>query len=175
VWRHPQPQGATGRCIGITDLPVDPRRAKRLAHRIRHAQRREGGPREVWTSPLQRCADVGRWLRRWGWHHRIDPRLGELDFGNWDGCSWDAIAAEAVQAWCDDFAAHAPGQGESVAQLLARCRAWLDGIGGRPVFVVAHAGWINALRILQGPERVQPLRASDWPAAARYGEHVRFD
>ena len=39
VWRHPQPVGAAGRCIGHTDLPVDARKAKRLAHRIRQAAR----------------------------------------------------------------------------------------------------------------------------------------
>ena len=62
AWRHPRPDGVAGRCIGHTDVPVDRRRAKRLAHRIRCAARREGWPKGVWTSPLRRCADVGRWL-----------------------------------------------------------------------------------------------------------------
>ena len=72
VFRHPKARGAAGRCIGHTDLPVDPRKAKNLAHRIRTLQRRAGLPRAVCTSDLQRAAAVGRWLRRWGWVHRVD-------------------------------------------------------------------------------------------------------
>ncbi len=49
----------------------------------------------VWTSPLRRGADTGRWLARWGWTHRMDARLAELDFGTWDGRSWDAVGAAA--------------------------------------------------------------------------------
>jgi alpha-ribazole phosphatase len=171
IWRHPQPHGAHGRCIGITDLPIDRRRAKRLAHRMRHAVRREGGPREVMTSPLQRCADVGRWLRRWGFQHRIDPRLSELDFGAWDGQPWANIGASAVDAWCADFATHTPGQGESVEALMARCRDWLGEKGDHEVCVVAHAGWINAMRwVVTG--KAAPYLAADWPAAVGYGVRV---
>jgi len=76
VWRHPRPEGAAGRCIGAgTDLIVHRRRAKRLARRIQQVARRQRLPHHVVTSPLQRCADVGRWLRRWGWRHEIDPAL----------------------------------------------------------------------------------------------------
>jgi hypothetical protein len=65
AWRHPRPMGAEGRCIGgRTDLAVDARKAKRLAHRIRAVVRREGLVREVVCSPLERCRAVGRCLRR---------------------------------------------------------------------------------------------------------------
>ena len=92
IWRHPRPRGAAGRCIGSRiDLPVDPRKAKRLAHRIRAHARRQQLPREVVTSPLRRAADVGRWLKRWGFAWRTDPALREMDFGAWDGKSWRDI------------------------------------------------------------------------------------
>ncbi|RZL33467.1 MAG: fructose-2,6-bisphosphatase, partial [Rubrivivax sp.] len=89
IWRHPKPRGAEGRCIGgRTDLAVDPRKAKRLAHRIRANARRHALPREVVTSPLARAADVGRWLKRWGFRWRVDAALAEMDFGAWDGRGW---------------------------------------------------------------------------------------
>ncbi len=175
VWRHPAVSGAAGRCIGRTDLRTDPRRAKRLAHRIRQTVRREGGLREVWTSPLSRSADVGRWLRRWGWRHRVDARLSELDFGRWDGRTWAEIGAEAVDAWCADFADHAPGDGESVAQLLARCRSVLVALDAwpGPLCLVTHAGWINAARwVMAG--KLPPFLASDWPAPVAYATRVTF-
>ena len=145
IWRHPRPDGAAGRCIGAgSDLPVDPRRAKRLAHRIRRQARRAGLPRVVTTSRLRRCADVGRWLRRWGWRHHIDDRLAELHFGNWDGRRWTEIAFAEVAAWEADFLGHAPGGGESLAALRQRQAEWLDESGDlRARLVVGHAGWIK--------------------------------
>jgi alpha-ribazole phosphatase len=169
AWRHPRPDGVAGRCIGRTDVPVDRRRAKRLAHRIRRAARREGWPRCVWTSPLRRCADVGRWLARWGWVHRIDARLCELDFGDWDGRTWDEIGASPVDDWCDDFLRGAPGGGESVAQLLQRCAEMLGELPPHAC-IVAHAGWLNTARCLR--DGITPTRAADWPAAPGYGARV---
>jgi alpha-ribazole phosphatase len=162
IWRHPKPIGAAGRCIGRTDLPVDPRRAKRLAHRIRQHARRHRLPHAVVTSPLRRCADVGRWLRRWGWTHRVDARLVELDFGDWDGRLWRDIAWDELRAWEDDFLDHAPGGGESLRRLRGRVDAVLA--RDRPVLAVGHAGWINALRTRHS----EPLRAVDWPAPWKY-------
>ncbi len=175
LWRHPRPEGAAGRCIGQTDLPVHRRRAKRLAHRMRAAARRHGLPREVWTSPLRRCADVGRWLARWGWRHHIDARLLELHFGAWDGQPWHDIAWAEVQAWEADFTGHAPGGGEALAAMAARVAAWVrapaagaarslsdmpasaqacTGMAGAGIrLVVAHAGVMQLLPRAEGPSQ----------------------
>ena len=176
VWRHPRPDGAVGRCIGRTDLPVDPRRAKRLAHRIRRQARRDGGPRVVWTSHLRRGKAVGRWLARWGWGHRVDPRLAELDFGAWDGLAWPAIGQAEVEAWCADFADHRPGGGESLSALMRRCSAFLQALrhAPGPTYIVGHGGWINAARRCADGPTTGPLRAADWPAPVAYGAAVQL-
>lgn len=186
LWRHPRPLAVTGRCIGRTDVSVDRRRAKRLAHRLRRHARREGLAREVWTSPLTRCAAVGRWLRRWGWRHHVDARLLEMDFGSWDGRPWSHIGVTEFAAWEADFAGHAPGGGESLAALRERVRAFIadrrppddarDVAGAESTAVargpkaaarllVAHAGWINALTFVS----TELPEASHWPAPLRYG------
>ena len=165
VWRHPRPEAAEGRCIGRTDLAVDPRKARRLARHIAHFAHRLALPHIVVTSPLRRCADVGRWLRRLGWEHRIDAALLELDFGAWDGLRWDDISRNDVDAWCNDFAAYRPGGGESLAELLARARAWS---ADDARVVVGHAGWIQARRWLQDRGDRLPT-AADWPSAQRCG------
>lgn len=173
VWRHPRPAAVVGRCIGRTEVPVDRRKAKRLAHRIRARARREGWPRVVVTSPLSRCADVGRWLACWGWQHRVDACLAELHFGDWDGKLWQDIAAADIEAWTLDFADHAPGGGESVRQLMARCRAFMAACGDGPMCVVGHAGWVNTARwVVAG--RTEPGTAAEWPAALRYGAAETF-
>lgn len=173
VWRHPRCAGAAGRCIGRTDLALDRRRAKRLARRIADTVRREGlAPRLVWTSPARRCADVGRLLKaRWGYAHRIDARLAELDFGAWDGLPWSAIAPAEVARWEADFACHAPGGGEALVALLARLRDFLsEQPRAEPLLVVGHAGWISALGWLA---REDLPTAAGWPRAIGHGALCR--
>ena len=174
-WRHPRARGAAGRCIGRTELPVDPRQARRLAHRIRAAVRRVGLPRVVWVSPRERSRAVGRWLARWGFDCRVDARLQELDFGRWDGLAWAAVPWAEVQAWEADLRHHAPGGGESLAQLQARVRAFVAeraAAGDAAVLLVGHGGWITALaHPLAG---AGPVDAARWPAPPRHGELVRW-
>jgi alpha-ribazole phosphatase len=166
-WRHPRAIGTAGRCIGRTDVPVDPRKAKRLAHQIRAHARRHGLTFEVWTSPLRRSHDVGRWLRRWGWRVHVDARLAELNFGHWDGKAWSDISWSAVQAWEADLLHHAPGGGEALAQLAQRVWAFAaDGQGGTKQ-LVTHGGVINAL--LHVSPGCAQLQAAQWPAAPRHG------
>ena len=193
AWRHPRPVGAEGRCIGRTNLPVDRRKAKRLAHRIRRAARQHGWPRVVHTSSLQRCAAVGRQLRHWGWRHHIHDDLLEMDFGAWDGLCWSQIAHADVDAWCQDFAHHAPGGGESLNAMLQRVACSLarlsthasqlqaapstssphaaghDDSASVPVLIVAHAGWILSARWVVR-HTAAPTHAGEWPPAPRYGE-----
>ncbi len=174
-WRHPRAIGAAGRCIGRTDIPVDRRKARRLAHRIRLLARREGLAPEVWVSPLTRSRDVGRQLARWGWRVHVDERLAEMDFGGWDGRPWTEIAWAEVESWQEDLLDHAPGGGESLAQVAARVGAFVaDTSGsGAPRLVVGHGGWLNAL--LQLPRLRPPARAlaaCEWPAPPRHGAQV---
>jgi alpha-ribazole phosphatase len=166
IWRHPRAAGAQGRCIGRTDLPVDARRAKRLAHRIRQSARQHGLPHVVVTSPLQRSRAVGRWLRRWGWRHEIEPLLMEMDFGRWEGRSWDDIARAEIDRWCADFEQQAPGGGESVAALFERAARWR--YRGEALCIVGHAGWMLARRWL-AEGRPPPTYSHQWPAAPAHG------
>lgn len=180
AWRHPKPRNAAGLCLGArTDAPVDPRKARRLAHRIRQMARRHGWPRMVYTSPLQRCMQVGRQLKRWGWQHRIDPALAEIDFGDWDGLPWSAIPKAEVDRWCDDFLHARPGlgSGESLAMMFERVAIALAGIGqrqarpdtqGAPCLIVTHGGWIQVAQWLSSGN-AWPTHAAQWSAAPAYG------
>lgn len=173
-WRHPRALGAAGRCIGQTELPVDPRKARRLAHRIRAAVRRHGLPRQLWVSPLARARDVGRVLAGWGFEVRVDARLAELHFGAWDGQPWAAVAWAEVEAWQAELLHRPAGgaAGESLARLAQRVQAFVaeTQAAGTPRLVVTHGGWLNALALL--PRLLPPaqgLPACAWPAPPRHG------
>lgn len=168
AWRHPRPRDVAGRCIGRTDVAVDPRKARRLARRIhRQALRDADMPRVVCCSPLRRCRDVARHLRRLGWRMVVDAALLEADFGHWDGRAWADILRVEVDAWVADFADHAPGGGESLRQVLARAAAWTPPVPGATV--VAHAGWMLARQWLRQHGRDALPCAAQWPAPPRHG------
>ena len=169
LWRHPRPMGVDGRCIGVTDVAVDRRKAKRLAHRIRQQARRQGWPRVIHTSDLLRCADVGRWLKRWGWRHVVCVALREKHFGVWEGRRWDDIPHAEVNAWVNDFLRYAPQRGESLFDMFQRVSAWQA--QGEPVLMVAHAGWMQCATWLRAEGDRRPQQASEWPRAPAYGAY----
>ncbi len=171
-WRHPKSLAAAGRCIGHTDVPLDPRRAKRLAHRIRTNARRNKLPQAVWVSPLQRSRSVGQWLRRWGWAVQVSPLLSELHFGSWDGKAWAQVPWAEVEAWQNDLLRYRPGGGESLVDMQQRVAAFLQLATAQQqahVQLVGHGGWINTLLNLQLLKTATHLPANAWPPAPPHG------
>jgi alpha-ribazole phosphatase len=171
-WRHPRAQGASGRCIGRTDLPVDPRKAKRLAHQIRKWARRQQLPCVVHVSHLARSRHVGLWLRHWGWRVVVDTRLAELDFGHWDGKPWTAVPWSEVEAWQENLLHGEPGGGESLFQLSQRMESFVASHAAQAhCLLVSHGGWINAL--MHVPPEATEWAASAWPTPPRHGSLTR--
>jgi alpha-ribazole phosphatase len=180
-WRHPRPIDGHGRCIGSTDVRVDPRKVRRLASRIHARAHRHGLPRQVWVSPLTRARAVGRALRALGYTVHVDARLAELDFGLWEGKRWVDIARRDIEHWAEDLWQRRPGNGENVAALCARMRAFVADAaadtgaeaGAHDTharrIVVSHAGWINALRIDSLGLAAPGLAAAQWPASVGFG------
>jgi broad specificity phosphatase PhoE len=102
----------------------------------------------VITSDLARAVDSTQILAAaWNLSIDVDPRLRELNFGDWEGRTWDDLQRDdgaRLSAWMQDWVHVAPPGGESFEALAARtlaCRTDLsDG-----TLVVAHAGSIRAL------------------------------
>jgi probable phosphoglycerate mutase len=108
------------------------------------------------TSPLRRCVETAEILRRV--HSgapaaRVEPRLTEMSFGDWEGWTLADLRAAhgtamtAREAMGLDF--RAPG-GESPRDVQSRLMPWLNEIAaaGRPVLAVAHKGVIRAVYAL---------------------------
>ncbi|KRE88710.1 fructose-2,6-bisphosphatase [Frateuria sp. Soil773] len=108
----------------------------------------------VVSSPLQRCAAFARELAAArGWPLRLEPRLAEYHFGDWQGVPIETLADEQGEAlgrfWADPVA-HPPPGAEPFAAFHARLCAALDAVAaeaaGRRVLVVTHGGAIRLLR-----------------------------
>lgn len=172
VWRHPQAMQVAGRCIGHTDVTVMPRKARRLAYRVRKFASVNRLPACIWTSDLQRSLCVGRVLAGWGWTHRVDRDLREVDFGRWDGLAWVDIPPDEIDAWAKDLLHHAPGGGESVKQLLRRVSRCLARLPANAM-VVGHGGWMSAAYWQLDASGTKPT-AMNWPRAPRHGQLTRL-
>lgn len=147
--RHGEVDGGERLRGARTDDGLTPRGSADLHEVARHA-----GPWDlVATSPLARCHAFACALARAGCGElRVDARLREYDFGDWDGCALDALWAhhgDALAAFLGDPDSLTPPGGESAAAFRARVRAaWQDllaGAGGKRVLVVGHGGVLRQL------------------------------
>jgi len=146
--RHGEPEG--GRMFrGRTDHPL----SSKGWSQMRLASAGEEGWEAVVSSPLLRCSEFARELsqaRSLGL--TFEPRLSEIDFGEWDGRTTEDILANGPgdlnAFWADPPNAQAPG-GESLSGFAQRVVAgWEDlvrGYAGRHVLVVGHGGVMRVL------------------------------
>lgn len=180
IWlvRHAQPLIAPGVCYGALDVPADVDATRQAARGL--AQRLPPGA-WVQVSPLLRCQQLAQALHLLRPDLRFDTeqRLAEMNFGAWEGQRWDALSAEAFEAWTNDFWQHRVGGGECVAEFMGRVgEVWDATIAARsvdePQLWLTHAGVIRAARLIASGQRTVHT-AADWPAAAPgYGQCWRY-
>lgn len=133
-----------GLCYGRIDVPLAETFSVE-ASQIK-AQLANMGEVVYYTSPAQRCQILAHHLAP---HVQTDLRLAEMDFGTWEGMTWDAIGEPAISAWAHDFVNLQPPQGESYVQLAQRVSAFLHDVTQHErAVVVTHAGVIRAAHAL---------------------------
>jgi len=136
---------ASGRFQGHTDLPLSPegvRQARRLASYVRGL---ESGA-AIYASPLLRARQTAE-LAFPGRELRLDDRLKELHFGEFEGATHAENETHAAWAWWmeDPFARAAPG-GESYRALRERVVNWMGSCQEADhVVAVTHSGAIQML------------------------------
>lgn len=105
----------------------------------------------VYSSPSSRCARLAAYLSN---SYQTDERLYEVNFGLWEGKTWDTVDQEALAPWMEDFVNVCPPEGESMIQMQARVMGFWDELLQRPqdrTAVVTHGGVIRIiLATIQG-------------------------
>jgi broad specificity phosphatase PhoE len=150
--RHAETEeSARGRCYGRLDVQLSPlglRQAQALA-----ASLADIALAAVYASRLSRALDTARPIAAaQGLEPVVLAALGELDFGEVEGLSYDEIEAERPElfrAWMDDPARVIFPGGESLADLRARVLPALAELRARhdreAVAVVAHGGVVRVV------------------------------
>lgn len=104
-------------CYGQTDLGLAESPAA-AAERLRGVLPANG---RVISSPLQRCRALAEALAS---EVETDPRLLEINFGDWEGQAWDDIPRQQLDAWAAAPFEHEPPGGESAAAMAVRVIAF---------------------------------------------------
>jgi probable phosphoglycerate mutase len=153
---------AQGRVQGNRDVPLNALGHTQAIHAgdvllglIKHAGRR---PRDFdyVSSPLSRASVSMELIRvQLGLPargYRIDRRLRELSYGNWEGMTHPEMQAanpDLYAARVHDSWNVAPPAGEAFADVAVRLKEWYEGLTTDTV-AVAHGGCMRALRKVLG-------------------------
>lgn len=163
--RHARPLIEPGLCYGASDIAADAEATHEAAQAL--AAHLPPGL-VVSSSPLRRCVQLAEALQqlRPDLAFTPDPRLAEMDFGQWEGRPWESIAPAEHVAWMADFSGYRCGGGESVAAFMARVRLALDAArgNGTDTLWVTHGGVVRAATLLV-QDAPMPRQAAEWPRA----------
>lgn len=142
--RHTRTAAPTGLCYGQTDVALADDFADDLL-KLRGKLPDSFTKATLISSPLSRCRLLAE---RLGNEVVIDERLGELNFGDWEGRPFDNIDPDVLRHWTDHFVEVAPPNGESFSDLHRRIGGFWHELLQQPheqVGIITHAGVIRAL------------------------------
>jgi broad specificity phosphatase PhoE len=138
------------RFVGRTDIPLAPEgedQARALGSLLAALR-----PGRCVASPLMRARETARLLAEpIGLTVETDPDLQEVDFGAWEGKTFQEVRtadAAAVERWASLSADFGFPGGESLERFSARVRGAADRLASHPsdvVLAVTHGGVIRAL------------------------------
>ncbi len=142
--RHTTPMVEPSVCYGQSDVGVTEQFDLEAA--TVHGKLPDLAGIPVYASPLDRCRRLAAFLS--DQPPRIDARLMEMHFGDWEGRRWADIDPVALRHWGDHYVTEGPPNGEAMQTLHERCThfyAELLTAGHADVLVVTHGGVIRTL------------------------------
>jgi alpha-ribazole phosphatase len=125
----------------------------------------------VFSSPALRCTELAKRITP---DFQTDHRLTELDFGAWEGKTWDTVDQAELQLWMDDFVNICAPGGESMLQMFERVKDFWQELSCNPcrkTAIVTHAG---VIRLILSLVRQIPL-ASVFDIKVGYGEVILIE
>lgn len=134
-------------CYGQTDVPLRstfPEEAEAVRKQLATLPPFDA----VYVSPLSRCV---RLATHCGYPDAVrEPRVMEINFGEWEMKNYNDLHGPRLQAWFDDYI-HTPAPGgESFAMQLQRVSVFIDELKQKPhkrVAVFTHGGVIVCAKL----------------------------
>ncbi|WP_321346244.1 alpha-ribazole phosphatase [uncultured Draconibacterium sp.] len=167
VIRHTSVDVKPGICYGQTDVDVAVSFDEEQKSVSKELELLSFGA--IWSSPLLRCKKLAESLFPNEKIH-FDPRLKELNFGDWEMLPWDEIYAQPDgKIWMDNYQTLATKNGESYPEMVERVSAFvqeIEKLNADNIAVVAHAGVIRILKSVIEKVAISELFENFKPAYA---------
>lgn len=149
--RHTNVGIAAGTCYGISDIPLASTFSDEASLILQKLQGITFD--KVYSSPLKRCTQLASILSPG--RYVMDQRLTEMNFGNWEGLSWDDIYKLPYgKAWMNNYLELPCPGGESYIDLYNRVNAFINELDkSQNTLIITHAGVIRVfLTVCNGIE-----------------------
>lgn len=148
--RHTAVDVPPGICYGQSDVPLKDSFETDAAATL--AKLEAYGPVDhAYTSPLSRCTRLAAFC---GYPDaERDPRILEIDFGEWEMQPFGDISDPQLQEWYADHINTPVTGGESFMQQYRRVSAFLDELRTKPwsrVVIFAHGGVLVSALVYAG-------------------------
>ena len=137
--RHTSVDVAPGVCYGRSDVPLSDtfeEEASRTLEQIKDIKFDK-----VYTSPLSRSVKLATYC---GFPKaEQEPRIMELDFGDWEMKKFDDIKDLNLEKWYKDYLDIKPAGGESYQDMAARVASFITELRQQPyenVAIFCHGG-----------------------------------
>ena len=160
--RHGEPEECVrGRCYGRLDIGLSRlghHQVRRIRQVLRHAP-----ISAIYSSPRRRALESARVLAAGRAAVTVDDRFREIDFGDFEGLTYDAIAEWFPEKY-EEWMTHPTGVtfpgGEAFSTMMARVHNALDDVRrthvGHTTVVVSHGG-VNRIALASALD-LQPRR-----------------
>lgn len=155
--RHPSLADMQGICYGALDIQIADAVVLQYADKLK----KELPLLPVISSPLQRCLSFAKAIDTNAKQH---AHLIEMNFGDWQGQSWDCIDRLALDAWAIDVTKFRAPNGENFIDVISRVSEFLHHLS-EPHILITHAGVIRAAHFLLGDVDVTDAASINIPYA----------
>lgn len=159
--RHTSVAVPPGVCYGQTDVDLAPTFTEEAP--IVRDKLKDYSFDKIFSSPLTRCRRLAEYC---GYEDfEIDPRIIEMNFGEWEMQRFDEIKDPKLQEWYEDYMNEIPTKGESAIQQRERFIDFISQLKKKlpeesTVAVFTHGGiLVHALNLFTGKEYDELFRA----------------
>lgn len=124
--RHPETSAPNKTCYGKTDFPL--KAPVKDTSKIVLPHIPKNFPL-ILSSPLGRAHALAEDLAQNLEIRPVletDPRLEEMNFGDWDGQAWESLPKKETMLWMSDFVNRRAPNGESFQDVIDRTSTWLN-------------------------------------------------
>lgn len=142
--RHSSLAVPRGICYGFSNIDV----SHNFKNEVENLKLNLNGwePNVVYSSPLQRCIKLA--VETFNQDIHIDEHLKEVNYGDWEGKSWEEINIDGDNLWMYANVNNQPPNGESFSDLQSRVIEAVNNIlksKHEKIAVVCHGGVIRSV------------------------------